>query len=251
MTPILRALCLGLLLVPAGCATREELAAQIKQASTADKLGNLSACWENQFEDAGFRGSYLAIVDFVITTEGAIRDANVRELLDTSDAVHQPAYEAVEFRSCIADGLEGAQLGMSPREDLTVTGYRIAFRDASQEARVAASKNAPTVLIGPRSDHCKGLYAHDPPREITLVQGELDAARSESDKKKGEDRDQYARALQKSYDLALELRRRLRIEAKRKDLPDGGRQRLVDELARATTLARDTGEKIGCDALPD
>jgi hypothetical protein len=240
-----------LVVAPAACVTREELAAQLNQAATISSLGAVSACWESHFEASGFRGSYLAKVNFVARPDGTLGDSEVAALFDTSQGEHQPAHDAGGFKRCIEAALDATRLdGFAPPRELTVIGYRIAFRDASEGAREAASEQSSEVLIGPRTDRCKGLYGYEPARELTLVQGELDSARAEADGATSEPA-AYARALQKSYDLALEVRERLRIERKRDDLPDGSRKRIEQELDRVKQVARDIGRKIGCYTLPD
>ena len=234
-----------LCLLLCACVTRQDLAARLTTATTGDTLPELAACWEAEFEASGFRARYVAVLDFVVTGEGKLKDVEVRRMLDERSG--DDAYEAAELKACIDKALEGKQLqGFEHTSDLPVTGYRIAFRDASKNARAAASKRAPTVLIGPRRERCKGLYGHDPPREMSKLAGELDRALADADAAKGSDRDRYARALQQSYDLALELRERLRLESKRDDLTEEGKKRMKKERRRATKIARDAGDKIGC-----
>ncbi len=236
---------LALLLV--SCVTQDELASQLKSAAISPHLPKVVACWETAFEESGFTGSHLAVVDFTVTAEGAIRDASVRELRNTDGEGDGAPYG---FEECLVEALEASDLsagGFAPGRDLVVKGFRFAFADATKDARREASEDSPSFLIGPRADRCQGLFGHDPPRDVLALQSELakaqgDAAAAKSDR----DRDRQARALQRSYDLALELRERLSFEAVRDDLSSEGRDRVIVELERAGSLADTVGDEIGC-----
>ncbi len=229
-------LCLWLLL--AGCASRDELAARLAAAMTPSALPALSACWESHFERAGFRGRYLAVVDFTLSPDGALHDVTVRALVDETGPEPGHAHEAGALRRCIADALDGATIAFTPSHALAVTGYRIALRDGTAEARASRER----VLIGPRHDRCQGLFGYDPPRELGTLQRELERTAGPAAHAEG---DALARALQQRYDLSLELMQRLALE-RRADLPPESDARIARELARVRQLARDVGARIGC-----
>jgi hypothetical protein len=236
----LLALCL------AGCVTRAEFASRLERAAVADNLPKVLSCWETSFEASGFRGEYVAVVDFTVGGDGKLRDVEVRELRDTSVAEGNRADDE-PFVACLGSALADSTLGpagLEPGSDVRVTGYRILFSDASKEARAEASADAPSMLIGPRADRCKGLYAHEPPRDAAALAGELAEAQTEAQRASA-DRGKLARALQRSYDVALELRERLQRDAKRKG-PDGSRERILAELERVDATAAELGTRIGC-----
>jgi hypothetical protein len=229
-----------------GCVDRDALAKSLKHAAVAAHLPQVVACWESAFEEAGFAGRYVAVVDFELRKDGKIDDATVRAIEAADDSAEAP----YGFEACLVEALNASDLGpagIQPEVDVHVVSYRLAFADATAAARQEASDEAPNILIGPRADRCQGLYGYDPPREVTnlqsvLAEAENDAARAREDR----DRDREARALQQTYDLALELRARLSFEAVREDLPATGRQRVIAELERAGKLAASVGAKIGC-----
>jgi len=235
----------------ASCTSRQELAAQLRAATGQNQIPKVVACWESAFEAAGFVGEYLAVVDFTVTAgSGQLRDAVVREIYDTSNGKPEPADEVGrELSHCLVQALNESSLGpggMSPSGDVHVVGFRLAFTDASQKARAAASEHGPTILIGPRANRCKGLYGHDPPREAATLHQQLSDAQAEAARADVSERDRKARALQRSYDLSLELSVRLELDSHGDDLSDAGRERLLEELERARSLARDIGAQIGC-----
>ena len=239
--------CLAAALLCSACVNRDELAINLQQAAVGPHLPKVLACWESAFEEAGFRGSYVASVDFRIHGDGTLSDAVVHGIEDPSGTSDAPPYG---FESCLVEALNASTLGpagIEPGADVQVVGYRLAFGDATEAARQEASDESPNILIGPRADRCQGLYGYDPPREMAGLQSELakaqgDAATAQQDG----DRDREARALQQTYDLALELRSRLSFEAVRDDLPAEGRKRVIAELERSGELASSVGARIGC-----
>jgi hypothetical protein len=253
---------LGALMLPllvatnVACTSRQELAAQLRVATGQDQIPKVVACWESAFEAAGFTGEYLAVLDFTVSAgTGQVRNAIVQELYDTSTGEPEPAEEmGHELSDCLVEALNDSSFGpsgMSPRGDVHVRGFRLAFTDASQKARAAASEHSPTVLIGPRANRCKGLYGHEPPRDAARLHQELADAQAEAARADGAERSRKARALQRSYDLTLELTARLKLDTHRDDLSDAGRERLFEELERARRLTADLGPKIGCQPPSD
>jgi len=236
----------GLLL--AACTSRAQLSSELVQAAAVSDMPEVRACWESHFERAGFRGSYVATVSFVLASDGSLRDVEVTTL-EPDDRDGSAMEPTGELSACLRVALEATVLDdIRPSNDVAVTAFRIALRDGSAQARLQASEQAATILIGPRADRCHGLYGHEPPRDLAQVQRELSHAQNLAAVHRGTDRDRYARALQQSYDLALELRQRLLLESKRKDLPQQGRSRMRSELRRSTEIARELGAQIGCDA---
>ncbi len=239
------------LLANASCTSRQELVAQLRVATGQDQIPKVLACWESTFEAAGFTGEYLAVIDFTVAAgSGQVRDVVVREILDTSTGKPEPADEmGHELSDCLVEALNASSLGpggMSPSGDVHVIGFRLAFTDASQKARAAASENAASILIGPRADRCKGLYDHEPPQDAATLHQELAEAQAKAARTDSTDLSHKARALQRSYDIALELSARLELDSHREDLAEAGRERLFEELERTRSLATDIGTKIGC-----
>ncbi|MBW2529251.1 MAG: hypothetical protein JRI23_34060 [Deltaproteobacteria bacterium] len=258
MTPSpVRASALGLCLAwctglgAAGCATQEQLAAQLETATQQQYLPELVACWEKEFEAAGFRGEYHATVDFTVEGgTGAIRDATLHRLDTPADGDEAIGYLAVErLEECLAQALAKTDLsrgGLEPSADLRVVGFRLLLADASSEARKAALERSPNILIGPRADRCLGLYTHDPPQDAAALVAELSTAERAATKVSPSEPDQRARALQRVYDLALELAQRLRVDLISDELSAANRKKTRDEIQRADDIARRAGRSIGC-----
>jgi len=218
-------------------------------------LPKVVACWEREFEAADFRGEYLAVVDFTVDGDtGQIHDAELRQMLRANDPA-EPLDGPIAERlgECLERALGGTNLadaGFTPGRDVRVRGYRIAFADATFEAREAASKRSPNVLLGPRADRCQGLYGYDPPRDAPALFAELASAKAAARRESSSDPDGHARALQRQYDLSLELHQRLVLDADRQDVPLPSRERLERALDEAAAMARTTGRRIGCPAPP-
>ena len=236
----------------AGCAGGRDLAAKLANAAVPSHMPAVMACWEKEFEASGFRGEYRATVDFVVRAEGSkIRSAKVRKLEATGA---DPGRDTSAFRACIEDALDATALptkddangpGFATSDDLTVTGYVIAFVDASSKAREEAATRSEHVLIGPRSDRCQGLYTHDPPREEVDLYTAIGQADAAADASKDQP-DSHARSLQRAYDLRLELRDRLRSAIAAPDLPEANRKKLRSEIEATEAKARGIGAAIGC-----
>jgi hypothetical protein len=234
-----------------GCAGGRDLGAKLANAAVPSHLPLVVACWEKELEASGFRGQYTATVQFVVTEQGKIRGAKVKKL-DATDA--DPSRDPAAFRACIEEALDATVLpreddangpGFAAPSDLPVTGYVIAFVDASQKAREEARERSAHVLLGPRADRCQGLYSYDPPRDEVDLYTAVDQAEAGAAGAKG-DPDQYARMLQKAYDLRLELRERLRSRLAAPDLPEANRKRLREAIEETEAKARGIGAAIGC-----
>jgi len=253
--PGLAACMLLSIVAPLGCAAGSDVAARLANASLPSHMPLVQACWEKQFEAASFTGEYTATVSFVVTKgTSAIRGARVVALEATDK---HDAQDVSAFRACLKDALDHTALstsddsngpGFATSSDLQVKGYVIAFVDASSKQRQEAATRAAHVLLGPRADRCQGLYTYDPPREevdLFTAAGEADDAAAAQAKA---DPDQYARTLQKAYDLRLELRERLRLELSSMELPDANRKKLTSAIEETEARARAIGAAIGCKA---
>ena len=236
----------GLALMLLGCASQTQLAATLRKATTQDQLPEVVACYERQFERSGFRGEYLALMSFTIDG-GEVQNSTVHELYAlANDSLEASDDSAASFRACLKRAFDQTQLSkLSSSSTLQVSGFRIAFKAASH-TNDAAINQAPNVLVGPRANRCHGLYSHEPPRDTAVLFAALSDAQAEAANARNAKSDQTARTLQKSYDLALELRERLLADTRRPDLPSSSRNRLYEALDRTHETAVDIGQKINC-----
>jgi hypothetical protein len=245
-------LAIGAWLVAAcsGCASNEQLLADLRSAANQQGLPQVVACWERSYEDAGFFGSYIAVVDFRVEAgSGNISDAEVRELLTLHDDDSEMPTDSAALARCLERALDASSLGSAgyePPQTVVVHGYRMAFTDASGGERADASEQTPHTLIGPRADRCQGLYGHEPPRETTVLMQALSEAQGTAQAYADDDRDRHARALQESYDLALELAARLERELLRYDLSREAKERIQAELREVRDTMKQLGKAIGC-----
>lgn len=231
-----------------------ELGRRLAAAARPDTLPLVVACWEKEFEGSQFQGGYVATVDFTVEAKTSrIRDARVTDLTAVEG---QGTGDPARFRTCLEAALNGSALptedgkagrpGFATASDVAVTGYRIAFVDASSKSRTQANARQANVLLGPRADRCQGLYAHDPPRDASALSEAIAEGEGKAAYYRAENPDAYARELQKTYDSELELRERLRLDLAAPNLPDANRkkiERLVEDLEAAV---KKTGAKIGC-----
>lgn len=227
---------------------------KVMSSMRASSLPGVVACWEHEVEQADFSGSYVATLDFTIEAETSkIRGARVVKLDRSSDATGDSDGSA--FRSCLETALNQSQLPVAKSEsgtgfretsDVVVTGYRLAFVDASSEQRRSANRRVSHVLLGPRSDRCQGLYAHDPPLDASVLFAAIAEAERRADAYGESDLDAFAREQQKAYDTALELVARLRDEEVDPLIPEANRQRVQKALADATALVEKLAPRIGC-----
>jgi len=247
-----QALSLGVAMATAGCIGGRDLESKLANAAVPSHMPLVMACWEKEFEAASFRGEYKATVDFVIASgTSQIGRAKVKQL-DAAEG--GSARDPAPFRACLEDALNHTALptaddgngpGFATSNDLTVKGYVIAFVDASSKARAEAEKRSEHVVLGPRADRCQGLYTYDPPRDEVDLYTAIDQAESGVAQTKAEP-DQYARLLQKAFDLRLELRDRLRLSLGAPDLPEANKKRLRSAIEETETKARAIGAAIGC-----
>jgi len=247
-------------LLLAGWGADQAVATSLANAARPSRLPLVVACWEKAFEAGPTHNSFVATVDFVVAEQSSrIRDAKVRSLNAAVDGESEspldPGAEA-PFRACIEDALNHSSFpkaadkdgpGFSTSHDLRVSGFRIAFVDASAKRRAIASAHQANVLIGPRADRCQGLYSHEPPRDASALYAEISAAEGHAAWLKDQDQaDERAREFQKAYDAQLELIERLSSDVGRPGVPDvnrGKTQRALDE-ARARLVKM--GARIGC-----
>ncbi len=239
-----------------GCVSEQTIARNLANAATPGHLPLVVACWEKELEAASFRGQYVATLDFEVESgTSRIHGTKVTSIEPSKDT---PARDLAGFTACVEDALNRSSLpvasdkggpGFTASTDLVVRGYRMEFVDASQSKRRAASERQGHVLLGPRSDRCQGFYMRDPPRDASTLYGEIAAAEVKAARAEREDRDLYARELQRAYDGKLELRARLTDDLADPLIPDRNKKRLRQALDELEESARKTGERIGC-ALP-
>ena len=242
------ALSLGLCSI--GCSTQQQLAAQLETATQQQHLPEVVACWEKEFEAAGFRGEYEVVVDFTVELgSGRIQDVVVRGVDPTGDDTEPlDPLGADRLSRCIRDALAASNLsrgGFTPSTNVHVRDFRLLLADASSQARKAAASQTPNILLGPRADRCLGLYTHDPPRDAATLVAEL-AEAEQAAEKSGPGRDERARALQRVYDLALELGDRLNLDLGADQLSAASRKKMFEQIRRAEGIANRTGRAIGC-----
>jgi hypothetical protein len=238
-------------LASAGCVTKDQLASQLEKSMRQDYLPKVNACWEREFESAGFRGEYVAVVDFKLAGgTGQIRDVVIRELRPTDDSPAAGAdASAARLGGCLEPALRESSIASSgwvPSYDLTVKGFRFAFADASAKARQDAEQTSAHVLIGPRADRCLGLYVYDPPRDAAVLLTELTQAQAAVGRAEPTDRAAKARAWQRIYDLGLELRARLAQDVGQRGLKEANRERTRQAQSEAEETAREAGAQIRC-----
>jgi hypothetical protein len=239
----------------AGCAGDPALAAGLLNAARPSRLPEVVACWEKEFEAADFQGEYLATVAFTVEGgTGRIRDVEVRALDPVTTGGGGSGRDPAAFKACLAAALAKSALptesnadgpGFRPPGDVAVSGLRIAFTDSPARRRTVASRRQANVLLGPRADRCHGLYAHDPPRDASVLYDEIAAAEGRA-KSYGADLDLKARELQRTYDAELELGERLAADLAQPGLPDANKKRIRKALSEAGEAARRVGAKIGC-----
>jgi hypothetical protein len=232
--------------------TQQEIAAQLGRSLAQPNVPKVTACWEAEFESAGFRGKYRAEVDFTVDPDGSLRDVEVRKVEATSAAggADAPPDGSGSLGACIKGALGETNIataGWVPAAPLRVNGFTLAFTDGSAEVRAAAKTAGSPMLIGPRANRCAGLYSFHPPREAALLDAEIAEARGLAERTAELDRDGHARALQRIYDVALELRRRHELDAGNAELGEESRARTLNQRDEAAKLARDVGESIGCE----
>lgn len=239
----------------AGCAGGRDLASKLSNAAVPSHLPLVMACWEKEFEAAGFRGEYKTTVNFTISASGRIRDAKVKKIEGNgTDSSRDPA----AFRACVEDALNNTTLpqkddangpGFAASSDVSVENYLLAFVDASSKAREEAESRSSHVLLGPRADRCQGLYTYDPPRGAVDLYTEIGQADLVITQAKDQP-EKYARTLQKAYDLRLELRERLKRDLSVPDLPEANRKKLKSSIEEAEERASAIGAVIGCKPPP-
>jgi len=237
----------------AGCSTPKERATQIVSAFTPGHVRPIVACWEKEYEAGGFRGEYVATIDFDVTSSEKFANAHVKDIEPTGEG--ETGRDLGTFRECLETAFAAVELpkdadadgpGYSSFVNVSIHGYKINFLGDGGEAR---KRTGGRVLIGPRSDRCQGLYTYDPPRDTSILFTEIGLAKSRADAASGKDRDEHARQLQKTYDLQLELAARLEADLSDGSLPPANRKRLEEARVSAWGDALETGELIDCTPL--
>lgn len=239
-----------------GCAGRKDVAARLVAAATQARMQPVVACWEKEFEATGFGAGLVATVDFEIDGDSQIRGARVTDLSPVSG---EAPGDLGPFRACIEGALDKIRLPTEPNADgpgfhvtfgAAVRGYRIEFLDASAEKRKRAEGRQAHVLIGPRADRCQGLYVYLPPRDASLLYGEISVGVSRAESARDREPGTFAREMQKTYDVHLELAQRLELDLAAPDLPEANKKRLRAALDNARKDAKRTGAVIGCAPFP-
>ena len=224
---------------------------QLANAMTHNNLPKVAACWEAQSEQPDFAGDLHAVVSFdVAAGSGAISHATIHQLQtgDASAALDSSAALDVRshpFASCLLLALNASRLGSdawSPSNNLQLSDVLLHFAGPSQASRF----DGPPRLVGPRADRCHGLSGHRPPRDAANIHGEFSAAQDEARRYRESDLDHHARALQRAYDLALELHQRLSLDAAAEGLSSRSAEHIRDEVGRAREQALALGARIGC-----
>lgn len=234
---------LVLLVLTAGCATPRELAAQLQNAASSHGFPGVTRCWDQTHEALGLQGAFDVTTDFEVGSDGKVRKALVDEVLNATNSEPAVGPEVDALRSCIESALEGSTLaGFSPGRPVAVSGYRFALRDA--EGGLGDRAGDAPILVGPRDDRCRGLYAYDPPRDAPALDRALEEAQTEADEVDGKDR--RARALQRAYDVSVELVARLEIELARSDRPEESRDKIRGEVLRVKKDRDALAAQIGC-----
>lgn len=232
-----------------GCVSGYALGSRLAAAAQPGHLPLVVACWEKQVEEAGGVGDYEVTVDLVVEGETSrLRDAKVTEV-KPGDAGGEALAACVEdalSRSALPREADKDGPGFAHGADVQVRGYRIAFIGPSTEDRARAEARQAHVLLGPRTDRCQGLYRYAPPRDASALSTALAEAEARASALAESDRDQHARELQKAYDVLLELRERLRLDAAEPGLPQANRRRVLQALDEAEKDARRIGALIGC-----
>jgi hypothetical protein len=245
----------------AGCGGDQALAVSLANAARPSRLPYVVACWEKEFATSPPDSGYVATVDFVVeASTSKLTAAKVRSLEPVTDgAPAKPSGREAALSACLEAALDLSSLpaaadsdgpGFSTPTDLAVTRFRIAFVDDSARQREVALASQANVLVGPRADRCRGLYAHEPPRDASTLYGEIGRAETQASALHAEgspgDRDLEARELQKAYDARLELTERLSSDLSQPAIPEANRRRLRDALAESRAQAAKTGARIGC-----
>lgn len=240
-----------------GCVSAQSLAQGIANAARPTSLPLVVSCWEKELEAADLRAEYIVTASFVVEANTShIRDAAVTRIEPSRDT---PPRDTAPFTACLVDALNRSALpvtanadgpGFSHSADVSVASYRIAFTDPTRDRRRNAAARQAHVLLGPRSDRCQGLYTHDPPRGASTLYTEIATAEELAARYKDNDRDLYARELQKSYDARVELRDRLALDLAEPGIPEANKKRLKKALDDAEAAAQKTGSMISCTPPP-
>ena len=236
-----------------GCATPRDRAGAIVAAATSGHLRPVMACWEKEYENSGFEGEYIAIVDFDIGFNEHFSNAHVKSLEPADKSA--PTHDLTAFRECVEKALDQVELptendaggpGYSAFIGVAVHNYRISFHGDQEGHRQEAGGRQANILIGPRADRCQGMYTYKPPRDTSTLFTEISVVQSKP--APAQDKDARAREFQRMYDLQLELVARLEADLTNQTLPAVNRKRLVDALDTAKSEITKTAERIGCGA---
>lgn len=225
------------------CSARAAMVSSVVEAAGPTRIPKVLGCYEEAFEAGDFQGEFDATVDLLVEGDtGQVREAKVTRL---SASKGQPP-EALG--TCIEKALRESRIlpgGTPPGSDLDLRGLRLAFRDATATTRASAATSGERFLVGPRSDRCLGLFSYAPPRLAPELVQELEDAKAKA-ARATDDPDARARALQRAYDVALELRKRLELDGWQPGVAEESRRRMATELASVERTAIELGAQIGC-----
>src|SRR5690348_1156292 len=87
------------MLSASSCATQRDRAGAIVAGATAGHLKPVVACWEKEYESAGFDGEYIAVVDFEIAANEHFRNAKVKSIEAKDQST--PTHDLTAFRECV------------------------------------------------------------------------------------------------------------------------------------------------------
>jgi hypothetical protein len=243
------------------CASPRNVVDRLAAASTPAHMPHVVACWEKLVETSR-PGGAGAVVVLGLTVEGGtsrvkdarvIRTTAVGSAEGDAGAIDQVGLD--ELGRCVQAAMNRTTLpttadaggpGFSSDSDVRVRNFRIAFTDASEKSRRVAAQRQSNILVGPRADRCQGLYGHEPPRDASTLYAEIAREQGRAQMHEGGDADQYARGMQKLFDLRLELRARLTLDVSAEGLPPANKKRIDKALREVEASATETGAKIGC-----
>jgi len=230
------------------CLTRTQIDSGVRQAMSQDALPKVVACYEDAYERNGFSGEFIARVDFTIESgTGALQDVAVQSIAPLPSGGHTTTDVDEAFRACLPKALASTRVKpLSSLSTVHVTNYPIAFKAPRASELKDGKAHGGAILVGPRDDRCRGLYSYRPPRDAAALYTQLGQLKAELSRVKAGAADQRARTLQQSYDVMLELRLRLRMATKRKELKAGSRRRMREAIITLTDSLNQTGNQIGC-----
>lgn len=235
----------------AGCATERELAERLVAASSPARLSKVVACWEREHEALGLRGSYRVTVDVTVAGGSSkLRGARVTAIEPGPEVPSGRATD--ELARCVEAALDATTLprtsdaegpGFSSLGDVEVHGLTLSLEPSRLTPEVG--ERAAHVVVGPRAERCQGLFLHEPPRDAATLLEEIASYEREA-AREGLPRDALARALQRVFDLRLELLARLARDGEAPRVSAASKKKLEALAVDTKKAARAVGARIGC-----